>query len=181
MNEFGLGKDSRKIASRSRAKGTHRCARSRRRLPSSPRPSPIKCADVLARRRGWPSGRTVEARNARSPVSGSIDVAWTSHEERLPEWDGAMVETSLVPYTRDAGGWEREKRITRLRMRATSLRTADERSRWSTDRVGARGGAERGKRRNVYTGLVGQSFLLRRSFAKAQTAFNKIILRDRQT
>lgn len=29
--------------------------------------------------------------------------------------------------------------------------------------MGARGGAERGKRRNVYTGLVGQSFLLRRS------------------
>lgn len=39
--------------------------------------------------------------------------------------------------------------------------------------MGAREGVERGRRRNVYTGLVGQSFLLRRSFAKAQTAFNQ--------
>lgn len=39
---------------------------------------------------------------------------------------------------------------------------------------------ERVGRRNVYTGLVGQSFLLRRSFAEAQAAFNQIILHEKE-
>lgn len=47
-------------------------------------------------------------------------------------------------------------------------------------RIGWEREAERGRRRNVYTGLVGQSFLLRRSFAKAQTVFNEIISHERK-
>lgn len=46
-------------------------------------------------------------------------------------------------------------------------------------RIGWEREGERGRRRNVYTGLVGQSFLLRRSFAKAQTVFNEIISHER--
>ena len=47
-------------------------------------------------------------------------------------------------------------------------------------RIGWEREGERGRRRNVYTGLVGQSFLLRRSFAKAQTVFNEIISHERK-
>lgn len=47
-------------------------------------------------------------------------------------------------------------------------------------RIGWEREGERGRRRNVYTGLVGQSFLLRRSFAKVQTAFNEIISHERE-